>query len=378
VCVVEGRLAARSPLVGRCHGASAHRAQRAATLRRLSGTLAQPTDCHDGILWVGMPAHQRDAARAAEIRVESDGTRLAGTIWTPAHGAEAGVLMHPGSGPSDRNNDVLFPPIREHLLEAGIAVCSFDKRGVGDSSGRWQDAGISEQADDVTLVLDAFSTSLTGVPIGLFGHSQGGWVVVEAAGRGIPVAFVITNSGPGVSPSQQERHALANRLRRDRASDDTLAEALAAFDAVTNVMRERFSLDEALTRLGAAGIDRRHLEGLEYMFEDESMWQFDSAIYDYDPARALSRITVPVLALFGATDEITPIAESVAAFHAAVRPDLLTVDVVPGGNHRLQYGDASRFVDGYLEQLTLFIRRATANGTLAQVSAPRASAQPAS
>jgi pimeloyl-ACP methyl ester carboxylesterase len=306
-----------------------------------------------------MSAHQRDTACAFEIRVASDGIRLVGTIWTPADGAEAGVLMHPGSGPSNRNNDVLFPPIRAHLLKAGVAVCSFDKRGVGDSSGRWQDAGISEQADDLIVALDSFRTKLAGVPIGLFGHSQGGWVVVEAGGRGIPVAFVITNSGPGVSPSRQERHALANRMRRDRVSDDNLAKALAAFDALTNLMRERPSLDEALTRLDAAGINHRHFEGLEYMFEDESMWQFDSAIYDYDPARALSRITVPVLALFGATDEITPIAESVAAFHAAVRPDLLTVDVLPGGNHRLQYGDASRFVDGYLEQLTSFIRRAT-------------------
>ena len=50
--------------------------------------------------------------------------------------------MHPGSGPSDRDNDVLFPPIREHLLGAGIAVCSFDKRGVGGSAGSWLEAGL--------------------------------------------------------------------------------------------------------------------------------------------------------------------------------------------------------------------------------------------
>jgi uncharacterized protein len=314
------------------------------------------------MLRVDMPADQRnDEAWVSEIRVERDGIRLVGSIWSPTDGADAGVLMYPGSGPSDRNNDVLFPPIRKHLLEAGIAVCSFDKRGAGDSSGRWQDAGISEQADDLIVVLDHFRTRLTGVPIGLFGHSQGGWVVVEAAGRGIPVAFVITNSGPGVSPARQERHALANRMRREGVSRDNLADTLAAFDAVTSLMRERIALDDALARLRAAGINYRNLQGLEYMFEDEAMWQFDSAIYDYEPFGALSRITAPVLALFGGTDELTPIRQSVAAFHAAVRSDLLTVDVFPGGNHRLQRGDAYRFVDGYLEQLTSFIRRSTTN-----------------
>jgi alpha/beta superfamily hydrolase len=42
-----------------------------------------------------------------------------------------------GSGPSDRTNDNFFPPIRRHLVEAGLAVLSNDKRGVGASSGDW-------------------------------------------------------------------------------------------------------------------------------------------------------------------------------------------------------------------------------------------------
>ncbi len=137
------------------------------------------------------PHRQNGCVTSAEIEADSGGVRLAGTLWRPAGEAVAGVLMHPGSGPSDRNNDVLFPPIREHLLEAGIAVCSFDKRGVGGSGGSWLEAGIAEQADDLLAGLAVFeSESPAGFPIGLFGHSQGGWVVVEAASREVPVAFV--------------------------------------------------------------------------------------------------------------------------------------------------------------------------------------------
>src|SRR5207253_9898881 len=83
-------------------------------------------------------------ASQLEIEADSGGVRLAGTLWRPAAPPVAGVLMHPGSGPSDRDNDVLFPPIREHLLRAGIAVCSFDKRGAGGASGGWRDAGVVE------------------------------------------------------------------------------------------------------------------------------------------------------------------------------------------------------------------------------------------
>ena len=260
--------------------------------------------------------------------------------------------MHPGSGPSDRDNDVFFPPIREHLLQAGIAVCSFDKRGVGGSAGSWLDAGIVEQADDLLAELAVFeSESAPGLPIGLFGHSQGGWVVVEAAGRGDPVAFVITSSGPGVSPARQERYKLAEGRE---------AEALATYDAVVAVLDECPTLDRGVAQLDAAGVPYRELPGLEFMFEDEAIWRLCAEIFGYEPAPALSRIAAPVLAVFGAADKVTPPEESVVAFRAAVQPELLQVEVFPEGDHRLHHGDTPRFVDGYLDRIASFVRAVAA------------------
>ena len=291
---------------------------------------------------------------SAEIEADSGGVRLAGTLWRPAGEAVAGVLMHPGSGPSDRNNDVLFPPIREHLLAGGIAVCSFDKRGVGGSGGSWLEAGIAEQADDLLAGLAVFeSESPAGLPIGLFGHSQGGWVVVEAASRGVPVAFVITNSGPGVSPARQERYSLSRKLTADR-----IPEALAAYDSVIAVMRERPTLEEGLNQLDSAGIPYRELPGLEFAFEDEAVWRLFAEISDYDPASAQSRITAPFLAIFGAADKITPPEESIEALRAAVQPDFLHVEVFPEGDHRLHHGEPPRFVDGYLDRISEFVLEA--------------------
>lgn len=36
-----------------------------------------------------------------------------------------------------------------------MAVCSFDKRGVGGSEGRWEEAAVPEQVDDVMAALAA-------------------------------------------------------------------------------------------------------------------------------------------------------------------------------------------------------------------------------
>jgi uncharacterized protein len=289
-----------------------------------------------------------------ELEADSGGVRLAGSLWVPTGDAVAGVLMHPGSGPSDRDNDWFFPPIRRHLLEAGIAVCSFDKRGVGGSEGSWLEAGIEEQADDLLAALGVFATECPGLPIGLFGHSQGGWVVVEAASRSLPVAFVIPSSGGGASPARQERYSLANKVT---AGQET-TEALATYDAVVEVIRERPTLGAGVARLEAEGVPYRNLPGLDFMFEDEAIWRLCAEIFAYDPAPALARITAPVLGLLGAADKVNPPEESLAAFRVAVREDLLEVEVFPEGDHRLQHGDPPRFVDGYFDRIASFMREA--------------------
>jgi hypothetical protein len=53
---------------------------------------------------------------------------------------------------------------------------------------------------------------------------------------------------------------------------------------------------------------------------------------------------------------VTPPEESVAAFRAAVRPDLLHVEVFPEGDHRLMWGGPPRLVDGYLDRIASFVR----------------------
>ena len=300
------------------------------------------------------PDPQNGPVSSVEIEADSGGVRLAGTLWLPPGEAVAGVLMHPGSGPSDRDNDVFFPPIRDHLLEAGIAVCSFDKRGVGGSGGSWLEAGVEAQADDLLAGLAVFeSESAPGLPVGLYGHSQGAWVIVEAASRGIPVACVIPSSGGAVLPAKQERYSLSNKLTAEE-----MPKGLAAYDAVIEVMRERPTLEGGLKQLDAAGVPYRELPGLGSAFDNETVWRLFADICGYDPAPALSRITAPVLGLFGEADKVTPPEESVEALRAAVRPELLHVGVFDGGDHRLQHGDPPRFVDGYLDRVTAFVLEA--------------------
>jgi pimeloyl-ACP methyl ester carboxylesterase len=89
------------------------------------------------------------------VLVVNDGVALAGTLALPPTDTQCrgGVVMIGGSGPADRDNDWLFPPIRQHLVNAGIAVFSYDKRGVGESTGSWLTPTLDDLAADCAAAL---------------------------------------------------------------------------------------------------------------------------------------------------------------------------------------------------------------------------------
>jgi pimeloyl-ACP methyl ester carboxylesterase len=296
------------------------------------------------------------------VGVRNGDVSLAGSLFLPPVEAAATMLMHPGSGPSDRDNDVYFPPAREHLLEAGVAVCSFDKRGVGGSTGRWHDAGIVEQADDLLACIAALLSD-TGVPkpVGLYGHSQGGWVVVEAAGRNPPIAFVVANSGPGVTPAEQERYSHRTYLATNGVTEGEMHEALEPFDKLVEALQRGATYEDVRRQLEPQQLPSVYRGRKLVLFpDDDEVWGFLLRIFDYDPRAALERIRVPVLALFGADDPLVPVAASVTVYREAVEPDLLSVAVFPGADHRIQTGDPSRLAEGYLETLTSFVLQSVA------------------
>jgi pimeloyl-ACP methyl ester carboxylesterase len=280
---------------------------------------------------------------------------LAGELWLPPERPHAALLMVPGSGPSDRHNDVFFPPIREHLVANGIAVASFDKRGVGDSAGDWLTAGIVEQADDTLAALDALRHrgELNGVPVGIYGHSQGGWVVLEAAGRDPGIAFVVTSSGPGVSPADQERHAAVVGLQRAGLSRSDIEAALTDYEAMLHSIRGGASYEEFQQAIHGDAGRRQRLRWLSqaaFVPDGDGLWDFARLIIDYDPRPAMRQLRSPVLALFGAEDRSVPVEESVQTYRDLVRD--VAVHVFADADHRCQLGDPPTMAPGYLDVLT--------------------------
>ncbi|QKV80391.1 S9 family peptidase [Amycolatopsis sp. Hca4] len=301
-----------------------------------------------------------------DVTFSSTGVVLAGTLTVPNRGVPApGVVMVGGSGPSDRSNDGFFLPIRRQLVEAGLVVLSYDKRGVGGSSGDWLEATIDDFAFDAVAALD-FLRAQPGVhaeSAGLFGHSEGGWVVLCAAARE-EVPWVVTNGCPGMTPAVQDRHALATALRATAGvTSDDADVTLAAFDRLVEAGRRGADFTEA-TRLVRSFPVPAAAEDLfkEYWSEvDASLWEFTKRKQDHDPIPDMLRLRCPYLATFGGADELVPVADSISMFAAAACHSdrdpraTLTVEVFPHADHRVQVNGGAALASGYVETLARWI-----------------------
>ncbi|MCX0241899.1 alpha/beta hydrolase family protein [Streptomyces drozdowiczii] len=301
-----------------------------------------------------------------EIEFVSSQARLAGSLAVPrgAGAGCAGVVLVGGSGPSDRDNDSFFPPLRHHLLDAGFAVLSYDKRGVGGSSGDWRDGTLSDLATDAKNAV-RFLQSQPGVrpdAVGLLGHSEGGWVALRAAAALDDMAWVVTTSCPGVSPAVQERYALANHLRVMHLDSQADADhTLDLYDRLIEAGRSDADFATAMQIVDAAG----RPPGLAYYWSDldERMWGFLKRKQDHDPTADLLGLRCPHLVFLGGADPLVPVAETLdvlgaVACRAARSPDAtLTVEVLPGADHRLRLPDATAPEPTYFESLTSWLQR---------------------
>src|SRR5512146_2301621 len=133
------------------------------------------------------------------------GVRLSGTVLTPpGAGPFPAVVMVTGSGPQNRNEELLghkpFLVIADYLARHGIASLRYDDRGFGKSTGSFAASTSADFANDAQAAV-GFMRTQTGVArdhVGILGHSEGGLIAPIVAARSKDVAFVVLLAGPGL------------------------------------------------------------------------------------------------------------------------------------------------------------------------------------
>jgi pimeloyl-ACP methyl ester carboxylesterase len=207
-----------------------------------------------------------------ETKFVSEGVLLSGTIFTPNNIQGAVVIVH-GSGQEKRMIE-----FATNLANNGIAVLTYDKRGVGESGGIYAGpevgtnnvdfANLNLLSLDASAAVNTLSKSLSNkTPIGLIGGSQAGWIIPLTAEKNKKVKFMTIFSGALITVKEQLR-----------------------FQFYTNGDKkfwETHSEEEA----------RKHI------FNDPDKYEF----IDTNPNDILSKLSIPGFWIFGGKDIQVPV-----------------------------------------------------------------------
>jgi hypothetical protein len=153
------------------------------------------------------------------------------------------------------------------------------------------------------------------------------------------------------------RYAALTELTAAGAAEPEISQAMEPFDAALSLMRDDIPFGPASGRLKQLTTASNALTAVARVLPaDPDEWRFASAIVDYDPRPAMSATRVPLLAVFGADDNLVPVQVSLSALRESVRHDLLSVKVFAGSDHRIRTTGTDNLAHGYLDALAAFVR----------------------
>lgn len=212
-----------------------------------------------------------DSIKTENVTFESEGIKLAGTIYSPNHPHSAVVIVH-GSDQVPR-----MTKFAKLLAQNGIMVLTYDKRGVGESGGVYAGPEVGTNnisvenlnllAKDASSAVNVIYNKQKDLPIGLIGASQAGWIIPIVANINPLVEFMVLFSCPTITTLEQLRFQFYTNGRTDFWDNHTEEDAL------------------------------------EHIKNDPDKYQFKAT----DPKDELKNITIPGLWIFGEKDIQIPV-----------------------------------------------------------------------
>ena len=244
------------------------------------------------LLTLGLLFNLSFAVSEAITLTTATGT-LHGTLELPdSAGPYSVALIHPGSGPTDRdgNNTLIagknnsLKLLAEGLAERGIASLRIDKRGVGESAA----AATSEaELRFDTYIADAVAwlTRLRGDErfgnLFVIGHSEGSLIGMLSVERADVDAFV-SLSGAGENAADALRRQLGAQLNEDQRQ---------GVEAVLAKLEAGEVVDPLPQAVGS-------IPGIQNLFRP-SVQPYLSSWFQYNPAEIVAQLELPVLIVQG-------------------------------------------------------------------------------
>jgi uncharacterized protein len=277
-----------------------------------------------------------------DVTFQNGAVRLSGTVFAPrTPGRHPGITFVQGSGAEGRWATAY---LADYVARHGIVALTYDKRGVGASTGDWRASTLGDLAADARagVALLAGRADVNASDVGVYGHSQGAQLSPAIAENNPSVSWIIAADGPVGPQYRQDLYRVDNVLAQ-HFSGAQLDDAERLYAEFVDVARTAAPHDKLRADIRMAG-DAPWLDYLGIPDDQSWIWDWYRGAGNYDNTGAWASVRVPVLLLFGAGDALVPPKQSVAQTLDILRAhdaEPLTVRIFPGADHALRVPPAT-------------------------------------
>jgi pimeloyl-ACP methyl ester carboxylesterase len=274
---------------------------------------------------------------SSEIHFNNGAITLAGSVLSPrAPGRHPAVVFIHGSGAEGRWANGFAA---DNLARHGVIALIYDKRGVGGSTGDWKTSTLGDLAADARAAVHLLvgRADVDARRVGVYGHSQGGFIAPMVAAKNAEVRWIIDADG-NVGPQYEQDLFRVGTALAKRYSGQSLIDALSLYREFVDVARnglphDQLHADEARYRTAP------WYEDLALPDDQHWIWKWYRSVGNTDNRPAWAAVDVPVLLLYGEKDELVPPRQSIDTIRrllAANHNTAVTVRVLEGADHTLR------------------------------------------
>ncbi|MBC2076243.1 alpha/beta hydrolase [Listeria marthii] len=256
------------------------------------------------------------------VTIPTTGGDLSAVVTTPKHDKPKGIIVFVhGDGAQEATQNGGYKPLMERFAKQGYISVSWDKLGVGKSSGNWLDQSMDDRANEVNQVIEWMKVKYpdSTTKIGLWGASQAGWVIPKVMNANKDIDFSIL-AAPAINWMRQGEYNTGAQVKNAGATNKEIIQAKQNFLTDSKLI----SKNETYERYKQNG-GKEEMSSERYDFVRKNMTA--------DATEDLAKVQAKLYLVLAEKDENVDSAETKDVYTQVVKQASLEVQMISNVKH---------------------------------------------
>lgn len=258
------------------------------------------------------------------VTIPTTGGDLSTVVTTPKHDKPKGIIVFVhGDGAQEATQNGGYKPLMERFAKQGYISVSWDKLGVGKSSGNWLDQSMDDRANEVNQVIEWMKVKYpdSTTKIGLWGASQAGWVIPKVINANKDIDFSIL-AAPAINWMRQGEYNTGAQAKNAGATNKEIIQA-----------KQNFLTDSKLISKNKTYERYKQNGGKEEMSSER--YDFIRKNMTADATEDLAKVQAKLYLVLAEKDENVDSAETKDVYTHVVKQASLEVQMISNVKHQM-------------------------------------------